>query len=62
MTDYHDRCEWVNVSLVLAHLDCPGQNPDSRKTVVCVCVEVIMCSISVVFFEIQCSILRDNRL
>jgi len=24
--------------LVLAHPGCPGQNPDSRKMVVCVCV------------------------
>jgi len=24
--------------LVLAHLGCPRQNPDSHKTVVCVCV------------------------
>jgi len=24
--------------LVLAHLGCPGQNPESRKTTVCMCV------------------------
>jgi len=27
--------------LVPADLDCPGQNPESRKTVVCVCVCLI---------------------
>ena len=35
--------------LIPAHLGCPGQNPKSRKTVVCVCVcvceEVIMPSV-----------------
>ena len=40
--DDHDECEWVNVFLVLAHPGCPGQIPQSRKTVVCVCV-IIQC-------------------
>jgi len=30
-------------SLVLAHPGCPGQNPQSRETVVCVCVCVCKC-------------------
>jgi len=31
-------CEWVIVSSgILAHPGCPGQSPESRKTVVCVC-------------------------
>jgi len=38
MIDDHDECEWVNVSSVPAHPGCPGQIPQSRKTVVCVCV------------------------
>jgi len=38
MTDDHDRCEWVNVFLVPAHLGCPGQIPESHEKVVCVCV------------------------
>ena len=41
MIDDHDRCQWVNVSSgtrLPAHPGCPGQNPDSRKMVVCVCV------------------------
>jgi len=31
-----DGCGWVNVFLVLAHLGSPGQNPESRKTIVVV--------------------------
>jgi len=27
--------------LVPAHLGCPGQNPESHKTVVCVCVIIM---------------------
>ena len=38
MTDDQDRCEWVNVSSGTSYLGCTGQNPDSLKTVVCVCV------------------------
>jgi len=40
MIDDHDRCEWVNVSsgTIPAHPGCPGQNQDTGKTVVCVCV------------------------
>jgi len=37
MTVDHDRCEWVNVFLVPAYPCCAGQNPESHKTVVCVC-------------------------
>jgi len=33
-----DWCEWMNVSSRMAHPVCPGQNPEARKTVVCVCV------------------------
>jgi len=33
MIDDHNECEWVP-----AHPGCPGQIPQSRKTVVCVCV------------------------
>ena len=29
--------------LVLTHLGCPGQNPESRKMFVCVCVCVCVC-------------------
>jgi len=36
MIDDHDECEWVFL-LVPAQPGCPGQNPKSRKTVVCVC-------------------------
>jgi len=36
MTDDHDRCEWVNVSSGILSPGCPGQNPERRKTVVCV--------------------------
>jgi len=38
--DDHNGCEWVNVSsgTLQAHPGCPGQNPKSHKTVVCVCV------------------------
>jgi len=45
MIDDEDRCEWMNVFLVLAHLHCPGQNPESHKMVVCVhaCVHVCFC-------------------
>jgi len=38
MIDDHNECEWVNVSSVPAHLGCPGQIPQSCKTVVCVCL------------------------
>ena len=34
--DDRDECEWVNVSSGTAHPGCPGQIPQSRKTVVCV--------------------------
>jgi len=33
-----NRCEWGMFLLVPAHPDCPGQNPQRRKMVVCVCV------------------------
>ena len=42
MIDDHDTCEWVNFFLVPAHLGCPGQNPESHKMVVCVCVCVVI--------------------
>jgi len=38
LTDDHDRYEWANVSSVTGHPGCPGQNLQSCKTVVCVCV------------------------
>ena len=38
MIDDHDECKWVNVSSGTGHPGCPGQNPQSRKTVACVCV------------------------
>jgi len=41
MTDDHDRCEWVNVFSGIGSPRLPRQNPESRKTVVCVCVCVI---------------------
>ena len=46
MTDQHDRCEGVNIFLVPAHAGCLGQNPESRKNVVCVCrcVRVCVCA------------------
>ena len=31
-----DRCEWVNVSSGTSSPGCPGQNPESRKTVLVV--------------------------
>jgi len=37
MIDDHDRCEWVNVSSGTSSPGLPGQNPESCKTVVCVC-------------------------
>jgi len=36
MIDDHDECEWVNVSSGTS-----SQNPQSHKTVVCVCVCVL---------------------
>jgi len=39
--DYHGRCEFVNVSSVPPHLGCPGQNPESRETVMCMCVSSV---------------------
>jgi len=42
MIDDHDECEWVNVSSRTAHPGCPGQNPQSRKTVVCVLLIVLL--------------------
>jgi len=35
--DDHDEHEWVNVSSGTDSPGFPGQNPQSRKTVVCVC-------------------------
>ena len=40
MIDDHDECEWLFL-LVPAHPGSSGQIPQSRKTVVCVCVCVI---------------------
>ena len=37
MIDDHNECEWVNVSSGTGSPGCPGQIPQSRKTVVCVC-------------------------
>jgi len=39
MIDDQNKYEWVNGewSSVPTHPGCPGQNPESRKTVVCVC-------------------------
>ena len=36
MTDDHNRCEWVNFSSGTGSPGFPGQNPESRKMVVCV--------------------------
>ena len=39
--------KWMNVFLLVpAHLGCPGQHPESRKTGVCVCVCVCVCVVS----------------
>jgi len=38
MIDDHDECSGWMFLLVPAHPGCPGQIPQSRKTVVCVCV------------------------
>jgi len=38
MIDDHDECSGWMFLLVPAHPGCPGQNPNRRKTVVCVCV------------------------
>jgi len=38
LTDDHDRYEWANVSSGTGHPGCPGQNLQSCKTVVCVCL------------------------
>jgi len=38
MIDDHDECSGWMFLLVPAHTGCPGQIPQSRKTVVCVCV------------------------
>jgi len=38
MIDEHDRCKWVNVSFGTGSPGCPGENPENRKMVVCVCV------------------------
>jgi len=35
MIDDHNRCEWVNVSSGSSSPGLPGQNPWSRKMVVC---------------------------
>jgi len=40
MIDDHDECSGWMFLLVPAHPGCPGQFPQSRKTVVCVCVFV----------------------
>jgi len=37
MTDDHDRCDWVNVSFGTSSPGCLAQNPESHKTVLCVC-------------------------
>jgi len=47
MINDQDRCEWVNVLLVPAHLRSPGQNPESCKMVVV--VVVVMSAMSSVF-------------
>ena len=39
MIDDHDDCSGWMFLLVPAHPGCPGQIPQSRKTVVCVCVD-----------------------
>jgi len=39
MIDDHNKCEWVNVSSGSGSPGFPGQNPKSRKTVVCVFVQ-----------------------
>jgi len=41
MIDDHDECEWANVSSGTGSPGFPGQNPQSCKMVVCVCVVVI---------------------
>jgi len=38
MIDDYDECSGWMFLLVPAHPGCPGQFPQSRKTVVCVCV------------------------
>ena len=43
MIDDRDRCEWVNVSSGIAHLECPRQSPVRRNMVVCVCVCMCVC-------------------
>jgi len=47
MTGDHDKCEWVKFRLVLAHPGCPRQSPDSRKTVLCVCVFSYHCELAI---------------
>jgi len=34
MIDDHNKCKWVNVSSVQAHLGCSGQKPESHKMVI----------------------------
>jgi len=41
MIDDYDQCSGRMFLLVPAHPGCPGQFPQSRKTVVCVCVTVM---------------------
>jgi len=45
--DDHDGCAWVNVSFGTGSPGCPGQNPQSRKMVVCVrtcvCINMLPC-------------------
>jgi len=40
-----DLTGWMFL-LFLAHLGCPGQNPESRKTVVCVVRDIDNCTSS----------------
>jgi len=39
MIDDHDRCEWLNVSLIPADPGCPRQSPESHKMVVVVVID-----------------------
>jgi len=45
MIDDYDECSGWMFLLVPAHPGCPGQFPQSRKTVVCVCVCVSSCNV-----------------
>jgi len=56
MIDDHDECSGWMFLLVPAHPGCPGQFPQSRKTVVCVCVCVLRCTTPAIVYYAYCDV------